>query len=57
MARRETTTCDTCGAEISREHVHLRIYWMRELFKEPKDFCNLLCVQRWIESPGPVPLP
>jgi hypothetical protein len=80
MARKETTTCDACGAEIPREHVHLRINWhqgggtlmsyaayvedvrpidteMRELFKDPKDFCNLLCVQRWIESRGPAPLP
>ena len=30
---------------------------MRALFKEPKDFCDLLCVQRWIESLGPAPLP
>lgn len=27
---------------------------MRELFKDqPKDFCDFLCVQRWIEKLGP----
>jgi hypothetical protein len=79
MARKETTTCDACGAEIPPDLTHLRINWhkgggtlmrytpyeearsigaeMRELFKDPKDFCNLLCVQRWIESLGPPPIP
>jgi hypothetical protein len=80
MARKETTTCDGCRAEIPLGHVHLRINWhqgggtvmratayveesrpidaeMRELFKEAKDFCNLLCVQCWIESLGVAPTP
>lgn len=30
---------------------------LRALFREPRDFCDLLCVQRWIESLGPDPLP
>jgi hypothetical protein len=43
----DTTAHDERVAEVE----------LRELLKTRKDFCNLLCVQRWIESLGPAPLP